>query len=158
MLVPSRNHQNPRNAIRSLRHVPPESTERNTILKTRSILDVMRGYMSLFAPGRQLAKSALHQLTDGWKRLGSPGLNQGQHHALTSAPCKAEDAPKHPRNTNDITSSTTVGNPRRLWKTPVVASGDPRETVPGQSEHPKKKKNTRKKMAQSTKIRQEPQA
>ena len=53
--------------------IPPESTERNTILKTRSILDVMRGYMSLFAPGRQLAKSALHQLTDGWKGLGSPG-------------------------------------------------------------------------------------
>ena len=42
--------------------IPPESTERGTILKMRSILDVMRGYMSLFAPGRQLAKSALHQL------------------------------------------------------------------------------------------------
>ena len=64
----------------------------------RRILDVMRGYMSLFAPGRQLANSALHQLTEGWKGLGSPGLNQGQHPALTSAPRKAEDAPnpEHP--------------------------------------------------------------
>ena len=53
--------------------IPPESTERNTILKTRSILDVMRGYMSLFAPGRQLAKSALP--ADRWmKRTGESRL------------------------------------------------------------------------------------
>ena len=92
--------------------IPPESTERNTILKTRSILDAIRGYMSLFAPGRQLAKSALHQLTDGWKGLGSPGLNQGQHHALTSAPCKAEDAPKHPPRQPPMESDhTSVWSP-----------------------------------------------
>ena len=64
----------------------------------RSILDAIRGDVPLFAPGRQLANSALHQLTEGWKGLGSPGLNQGQHPALTSAPYKAEDAPNpgHP--------------------------------------------------------------
>ena len=92
--------------------IPPESTERNTILKTRSVLDVMRGYMSLFAPGRQLAKSALHQLIDGWKGPGSPGLNQGQHPALTSAPCKAEDAPKHPPRQPPMESDhTSVWSP-----------------------------------------------
>lgn len=92
MLVPSRNHQNP--------------PERNTLPNMRSILDAIRGYVPFFAPGRQLAKSALHQLTDGWKGPGSPGLNQGQHPALTSTPCEAELAPnpEHP--------PTSPGGPR----------------------------------------------
>ena len=92
MLVPSRNHQNP--------------PERNTLPNMRSILDAIKGYVPFFAPGRQLAKSALHQLTDGWKGPGSPGLNQGQHPALTSTPCEAELAPnpEHP--------PTSPGGPR----------------------------------------------
>ena len=70
------------------------------------VKDAIRGYTPLFAPGRQLAKSALHQLTDGWKGPGSPGLNQGQHPALTSTPCEAELAPnpEHP--------PTSPGGPR----------------------------------------------
>ena len=49
----------------------------------RSILDAIKG-------------------EDGWRGLGSPGLNQGQQPALTSAPCEAELAP------NSICSSSTV--------------------------------------------------
>ena len=60
-----------------MRSIMNRNATTSTTTNMRSILDAIRGDVPLFAPGRQLANSALHQLTEGWKGLGSPGLNQG---------------------------------------------------------------------------------
>ena len=57
----------------------------------RSILDAIKG-------------------EDGWRGLGSPGLNQGQQPALTSAPCEAELAPNPGHPPTD--TSPERGGPR----------------------------------------------
>ena len=58
---------------------------------TRCILDAIKG-------------------EDGWRGLGSPGLNQGQQPALTSAPCEAELAPNPGHPPTD--TSPERGGPR----------------------------------------------
>ena len=90
-----------------------------TTTNMRSILDAIRGYVPLFAPGRQLANSALHQLTEGWKGLGSPGLNQGQHPARTSAPYKAEEG----------SESRAPSGRRHRWKATPRRLGHPTRAI-----------------------------
>ena len=91
----------------------------STTTNMRSILAAIRGDVPLFAPGRYLANSALHQLTEGWKGLGSPGLNQGQHPARTSAPYKAEEG----------SESRAPSGRRHRWKATPRRLGHPTRAI-----------------------------